>query len=758
MNVPSEHPPFGSADLSNCERELIHLAGSIQPHGALLVVREADLVMVQLSVNTRELLGIAPDELLGRPLAMLGAEFARQVAALTQSTILAFPSPLRCELAAGPAGVPRRFDVLVSRSPGAGIVIELELHEPAVHEPAYAGPATAGAGLSRTLTAIIADIGSALTMETLCDAVVQHFRALAGYDRVMVYKFDPDGHGEVVAEARDERFEPFLGLHYPASDIPQRARELYLRNRVRVLADVRYVPVPIEPRVSPLSGQELDMSLCHLRSMSPLHLQYLQNMGVTGTLVASLIKEGQLWGLIACHHYTPKLVGYELRAACELLAEVISTRISALENYAQAHAELLVRKLERRLIDATATTGDWRLALFNQPQPLLTAVQATGVALLHDGELLTAGETPTPDELRTLCSWLAANAQESVFQTPSLARADRTLAPLAPLASGVLAVMLSRTEQEYLLWFRKEQPCSVTWAGDPKKPFTIGNDPRDLSPRRSFAAWRELVSETARPWTPSDIAIAGAIRSSLVDLISQIRSVRVLIAERQAARVRGTVDHAGEPVVIAAADGEIILSNQAFHALFRRPKGHVATLDDLPALFAEPERVRAVLTELRERCRPWRGELTLAGARSPGGSGWEGAQLALRADAVPTSQGDILGYVLIFTDRSERREAEATRLRLQHGVHDAHAVPFGATVEYDGLVAAILGNASAAVDEITESTTDASIGTLLREVESAARRAAVLSEQILSYASPAAARPAPPLGTPPSVSSSSAPA
>ncbi len=725
MNAPSEHPAFGSADLSNCERELIHLAGSIQPSGALLVVREPDFTVVQASENAPTILGLSIPTLVGTSLDALDSDLAKQVRTLSQSALLGMPSPLRCYIAT--VSGRRQFDVAIHRAGHAGIVIELEPREIQAD-----GSDRNAVGLARTLTGMIADIGSAPTIDTLCDAVVTHFRTLAGYDRVMVYKFDEDGHGEVVAEARDPRFEPFLGLHYPASDIPQRARDLYMRNRVRVLVDVYYRPVPVEPRISPVTGDELDMSQCHLRSMSPLHLQYLQNMGVTGTLVASLVRQGRLWGLVACHHYEPKVVPYDLRAACELLAEVVSTRISALENYAQAHAELLVRKLERRLIDATATTGDWRLALFNQPQTLLRAVEATGAALFHEGEVLTAGETPTVEEVRAVCEWLSKESTEPLFFCSSIARLNPDFASLSATASGILAVALAPSDGEYLIWFRREQPRSVTWAGNPNKPFVVGNHPRDLSPRRSFAAWSELVRDTARPWSTSELATASAIRSSLVDLVLQIRSVRVLIVERQAARARTAVETAPEPVVIAGADGRIMLANQAFNNLFTRPKGHVTTLADLPALFAEPDRVRGVLQRLREDGQPWRGELTLAKTVS------RGAQLALRADPVPTANAEMLGFVLIFTDRSERREAEATRRRLEHTPADSYRSPLGGVAaaamdDYDHLVAAILGNASAAVLEITESTTDTPIGNLIREVESAARRATDLGEQILNY-------------------------
>jgi chemotaxis family two-component system sensor kinase Cph1 len=183
----------------------------------------------------------------------------------------------------------------------------------------------------------------------------------------MVYRFDDDGHGEIIAEARESRLEPLLGQRYPATDIPQRARGLYLRNRVRVLADAGYTPSAVLPRVLPHTGEEFDMSMCHLRSMSPLHIQYLKNMGVTATLVVSLVREGRLWGLIACHHYSARHIHYTERAAVDLLAEVVATRIAAIENYVRTQVDVLVRSLELRLIEATSTEGDWRLALVRNP-------------------------------------------------------------------------------------------------------------------------------------------------------------------------------------------------------------------------------------------------------------------------------------------------------------------------------------------------------------------------------------------------------
>lgn len=198
----------------------------------------------------------------------------------------------------------------------------------------------------------------------------------------------------MVAEAHKAQLESYLGLHYPFSEIPQRARELYIRNRVRVLADTGSVAVPLVPRLSPFTNTDIDMSMSQLRSLSPLHIEYLRNMGVTGTLVTSLMKEDYLWGLIACHHYAPRRLPYQMRAACELLSEVFSTRLAALDAAAVAQSVLLVPRLEKQIVETASATGDWHQALFGALRVLMPALSATGGALLYEGQTLTTGAVP----------------------------------------------------------------------------------------------------------------------------------------------------------------------------------------------------------------------------------------------------------------------------------------------------------------------------------------------------------------------------
>ena len=724
-------PAFGQADLTNCERELIHLAGSIQPHGALLVVDPSSMRIVQASANAADLLGAHAASPLGLEVGRLGAAFARELRGAVDTLAPEETRPLRLQV----EGAARaQFEGILHRHPEQGLIVELEpleLRPGAPETVDFDTPRLVGA-----VTEAIGRFGAAPNQGVLLDAVVQIFRDLTGYDRVMAYKFDPDGHGRIVAEARHPRLDSLLGHHYPASDIPQRARELYLRTRVRVLVDVHYEPVPILPRLQP-SGSELDMSLCHLRSMSPLHIQYLRNMGVTATLVVSLVREGQLWGLIACHHYSPRNLRYPVRAACELLAEGISTRLAALENYAHTQVDILVRRLEQRLVEATSTDGDWRLALFRNARTLLQPVEATGAALYYDGEILTGGEVPSTPELRALVDWFDPRTEDSLFQCNSVARENPALSSLTPVASGVLAVRLSDQRPDYLVWFRKEQLQTVTWAGDPSKP-VVQDDPLTLSPRRSFAAWSEIVRGTAQPWTKKERMFARAIGAALVDIVAQVHAVRLLIAEHQIEQVRGAISSSREPVLVAGVAGTPCFANPSFCALVGRDAASIARcVQDgfgcVAQIFADPEAAAARLDRLRARFEPWRGEslvLRPDGSRVP---------VSVRAEMVPGRNGRLLGFILILIDRTDKRRAAAALLQLEQSLSRAAISPAVGpqAAATDPLVGALLANASMAAMDISDAAADSSVTPMIEELEDSIRRANALYARIRALGPPA---------------------
>lgn len=708
-------PAFGAADLSNCEREPIHLAASIQPHGALLALREPDLTILQASANAAAFIGAAAP-LQGRRLSAVEARIAAALAPLLADPLDEIPGAFRVRLDE------MVLDGMAHRPAGGGLILELE----------RAGPDENFAGrIEPALQTILASYA----VRPLCDEVARIFRGLTGYDRVMVYRFDEDHHGEVFAEERDPSLEPYLGNRYPDSDIPQVARRLYIRNRVRVVADVYYAACPLEPRLSPLTGRDLDMSLCVLRSTSPMHIQYLKNMGVGATLVASIMVGGRLWGLIACHHDSPRRAPFALRAVVELLAEAVGTRIAALESFVQAQAELSVRRLEQRMIEAISRDGDWRSALFDNPNTLLAPLSATGAALLFEGQTQTTGDVPSTAGLRDIGQWLDDQPRRPVIGTASLGQDAPGLAGLTAVASGVLATPISSTPGEYIIWFRPEQVRTVTWGGDPTKPVTVGDDPRDLSPRRSFAQWHQVVEGRSDPWTPKDLATARMVGDTVSDVVLQFRSVRMLIAEDQLSQIRRQVGNSPQAVVICDAQGNIDLRNDAFDALLPGVRGAAPRrIDQLLPFFADPTEIGRRLRDVLDNRRSWRGEARLADGMGAG------RPLLVRADPVFSSPDRVLGYVFLFNDLAERKAAEAARRRFQQGIEEGSRSRAGrldrkADLAFRAILSSVVENAQLAALEITDGVDVAHMPEQLESVRASVARTAEVLEALIRHSS-----------------------
>ncbi|MGC9271404.1 GAF domain-containing protein [Acidiphilium sp.] len=708
-------PAFGEADLSNCEREQIHLAGSIQPHGALLLCREPELVVVQASENAAALLDLGCDPV-GVPLARLAGDLVRRIGPHLKLALREQPRAFRCVIGRGL----REVDGLMHRPAGGGLLIELE-------------PAGGIIDVTGQIEAGLQIVLVSASLAQLCDETARIFKGLTGYDRVMVYRFDDDGHGEVFSEQREPGLEAYLGNRYPATDIPRIARRLYERNRVRMLVDVGFSPVGLVPRQSPISGEALDMSLCMLRSSSPIHVQYLQNMGVRATLVISIMVGGQLWGLISCHHYAPFLVPAEIRAACEFLAEAVATRIAALESFAQTQAELSARRLEQRMVEALSREGNWKNALFDNPQALLHPVRASGAALLFEGEVTVTGDVPGTADLRDIAAWLDDQPGNELVATAALGRERPGFAALSGAASGVLAVALARTPGTYLIWVRPEVVRQVTWGGDPTKPVGVGGTVADLSPRRSFAQWHEVMRGQSEPWTDADLAAARLIGAMVADVVLQSRSVRVLIAQDQLDQVRREVALSTQPVVIAGVAGEILLVNRAFATLIAGSNNPLQSLADLAALFVDADQVGERLAALRRHHVSWRGEGAMrldSGASRP---------LLVRADPIFASAARVLGFVLMFTDMTQQKAAVAARRQFQDGILEHNRRVGGLMTSNDdlvfqGLLRSIVENAQLAALEITDRIDPARMPEMLESVRDSVRRTIVVLNNLFAHA------------------------
>lgn len=708
-------PAFGKADLSNCEREEIHLAGSIQPHGALLVVSEPDHRVIQASANAAAFLNLK--QVIGMALADLDGDLLFRILPHLDPTSQGMPIAVRCRIGSPSA----EFDGLLHRPPAGGLIIELERAGPAVE-------------LSRQIASALEKIRSASSLRALCDETATLFQDRTGYDRVMVYRFDDEGHGEVFSERRKPDLEAYLGNRYPASDIPQMARRLYERTRVRVLVDVGYEPVPLQPRLSPLTGRDLDMSLCFLRSMSPIHLQYLKNMGVGATLVVSLVVGGKLWGLVACHHYEPRFIHFELRAVCELLAEAIATRIAALESFAQSQSELFVQRLEQRMIEAISREGDWRGAIFESSQSILAPLGAGGSALIYEGQVITTGEVPGTQQIRDLGAWLDRRPRTPVFATASLGIDCPEFSGIIKEASGIVVTTISDNPGEFLIWFRPERIRTVTWGGDPLSPVVIGDNPADLSPRRSFAQWHQVVEGTSEPWTPADLSAARQIGQSVADIVLQSRAVRTLIAQDQLEQFSRHVRVSEQPVIIADIDGKIILVNEAFRNLLPMENRTPQRLDDLASAFHQPDNFRWNIEELLTHRRGWRGELLLRSESN------REKPLLIRAEPVQPARDRVLGFVLIFSDLTDRKAAEAARSRFQEGIIQSHRInsvrlDSKTDLVYQNLLSSVVENAQLAALEITYGVETGRIAEMLESVRNSTLRTAEVLEHLIWHSS-----------------------
>lgn len=477
--------------LLRCADEPIAIPGAIQPHGALLAVTKPDLAVVIASANAAELFG---RDVTGATLDDLTDASALRVALAGD---LAEANPVRVQLRG------QDVDLVLHRANGL-LVTEWE---------PVAGAEDAGSAWHRRLPTVLQRLAATRTLEELGAVLARDVRALTGYDRVMVYRFDPEWNGEVIAEDRREDLEPFLGLRYPASDIPAQARTLYETNWMRIIPDAGYTPVPLRPSVHPDTGAPLDLSGAMLRSVSPVHLEYLANMGVVSSMSVSLIDRGRLWGLISCHHYAgPHRPSYTDRIAAEFLGRTASLLLHTAVAAGETDG---VVEVARRTTELTAAVGRTpralAAALTEEDVTVLDLLPAAGAAVRLGGRLRLLGTTPPAERVAPLVAGLVA---AGVPATDAVSSVLPEAADLADTASGVLAVPLGR--EDFLAWFRPETLKEVTWGGNPYQSKVAQTDagPR-LSPRHSFAAWSETVRGTSSPWREHEVAAARTLAGHL---------------------------------------------------------------------------------------------------------------------------------------------------------------------------------------------------------------------------------------------------
>ncbi len=490
-------------NLDNCAREPIHIPGAIQPHGLLFVLREPELTVVQVSDNVTRFFNLSEDQILDRDLSsFLTTEQRERVKFALDSVDPRDNNPVDLQLETK-NGV-GTLDGFVHRHEGFSF---LEL------EPASLAYNARFLEFYKTISKLTSRLHNTPDLPALLDVAAQGIREITGFERVMIYRFADNFEGEVVAESVGVHFDSFLGLWFPASDIPEQARRLYVLNPIRAIVDASYQPAYITPAINPDTQRPIDLSFAGLRSVSPIHCEYLRNMGVHASMSVSILREGKLWGLIACHHHKPRHVPYELRKACTFIGEVLSTEIARREVEQESVYHSRATLLQSKFLEFMAGAPHALIGLISGSPNLLDLIPCEGAAVVSGESADMLGNTPGYADLMQILTLLKGANIPSTFVTRSLKNHFPLTQAIRTTASGIIALEIRRDPSTYVFFFRPEVPQTVKWGGDPNKPVIPSEDGFRLSPRKSFELWKEDVKGYSLPWTPAEVQAATELRN-----------------------------------------------------------------------------------------------------------------------------------------------------------------------------------------------------------------------------------------------------
>jgi chemotaxis family two-component system sensor kinase Cph1 len=477
--------------IESCDQEPIHIPGAIQPHGFLITVDSSPQHRVRYcSANCMDILNRKAISILGKPVCdMLSADDCTRLEYYLTNEL--FDTSFACTITGAEFNVTaHKVDDLYT--------LEFEQYPD--------GSLTVTDQFNQTKR-FVRNIQQAESLQEVCQSIADETRSITGYDRVMIYRFDKDYNGEVFAESKRDDIQSFLGHHYPHTDIPVQARELYLKNLLRIIVDVHYMPVPVLTLDNGAGTQQLDMSHAILRSVSPLHIEYLKNMGVGATLTISLIENKKLWGLIACHHYAPKQVPFYTRLAAQLQGHFLTSQISVRESAAENElAGILDVRLDR-LLKSIAKSDNF-LAQPDILHRIADIPNANGVAVIRNGIIALSRSTPTLEQIKELLPWLISQSADGSYSTDALSQHFHPALAYGRIASGILYHNLGNTDKDGIIWFRSEMDATINWAGNPTKGDSEDPGAR-LTPRKSFELWQEKVKNLSIDWkTPERNAAA----------------------------------------------------------------------------------------------------------------------------------------------------------------------------------------------------------------------------------------------------------
>ena len=481
-------------DLAQCADEPIRTPGAIQPHGWMTVVSPDGARLLAASDNWDSM------EVAFAAVATLAPQFASLMPGDA-------PAPVGTVNSSQNGGI--RLDASAHRD-GDKVIIEFE-------------PASADAGgqapiysLARHLLPLLQ---RANTIPAIAALTAREMKRLTGFGRCLVYRFDHNGHGEVLAESLDPGYDSYANHHFPADDIPTQARALYKINHIRLIPDANYKPVSLRSVNPSLTTQTLDLSYAALRSVSPIHLEYMRNMGTLASMSVSIVVGDKLWGLISCHDHAPRYLTLQTRIACEHLGRLVALQIGAQEDNAEVGARLELRQLTLQLVSSLADSDASLQKLVTEPQALLRLGRASGAAVVLNDSCWSVGDTPDADTIQSLAQWIALR-KEPVFHTdrlPEMRQTEGELQASPDVCAGVMAVSISQFHRHLIIWFRPEVVQTIQWAGEPHKSLRAADG--RIHPRKSFSSWKESVNGRSIPWSSAEVAAAQDLRQALIGIV-----------------------------------------------------------------------------------------------------------------------------------------------------------------------------------------------------------------------------------------------
>ncbi len=503
-------PTRSNYDNDNCSLTPLHLINVIQSYGALLVLHPDTHTVIQASQNLEHYIGVTGASVLGRNLnALLTPASAGRFEKLLRLKAAGEQLPEELVFESNGNLFPTR--VLLHHTPAGGL-FEIEALE------SQKAPASF-ASLYKDLKQIIAAINVANTLDEVAHCALRELKHLTGFDRLMMYRFDEEWNGTVIAEVLEEGMEPYLGLCFPGSDIPRIARDLYIRNPYRHISDRNYEPVKLLPVINPVTNAFTDLSACNLRGVAAVHLEYMANMGVMASMSTRILYQDRLWGLISCHHNEVRHLSYEELAIFELLSSIISTKIVSLQNTTDSAQMMELQQVQALIMEKLLLNKGLKEGLQKEGENLCNLLQTDGVALIRKNTVFKMGTTPDNTQMEELVFWLQLNHTEKTMSWHKLAEAYEPAADFTDVASGLISLPIRPEEGEYLLGFRAEQLQHVHWGGNPEKAVAFEEDGSGLHPRSSFKSWQQTVQGTAVRWTEPQLIVAERFRHFMQDYL-----------------------------------------------------------------------------------------------------------------------------------------------------------------------------------------------------------------------------------------------